>query len=105
MKGAIAWVGEDETAFSGRASPFFSMFQSSWRDPADAERHTRWVQDAWQAAHSFSSGGTPLNFIDADEPAGRVRETYGEAKWKRLTALKRTYDPTNFFRLNKNIQP
>jgi FAD/FMN-containing dehydrogenase len=105
LEGAIARVGEDETAFPRRKTPFFSMFQSSWKDPADAERHARWTQDAWQATQPFTSGGVYVNFIDAGEPAGRVQEAYGEAKAKRLAALKRAYDPTNFFRLNKNIAP
>jgi FAD/FMN-containing dehydrogenase len=34
-----------------------------------------------------------------------VRAAYGEAKYERLLALKRKYDPTNFFRLNQNIRP
>ncbi|MDC3958985.1 FAD-binding oxidoreductase [Polyangium jinanense] len=105
LEGAIARVGEDETAFPRRKTPFFSMFQSSFQDPADAERHIRWTQDAWQAMKPFAAEGVYVNFIDAGEPAARVQETYGEAKMKRLAALKRAYDPTNFFRLNKNIAP
>lgn len=35
----------------------------------------------------------------------RVRQAYGEEKYERLKAVKRTYDPTNFFRLNQNISP
>jgi len=34
-----------------------------------------------------------------------VRAAYGEAKYERLSALKRKHDPTNFFRLNQNIRP
>lgn len=105
LEGAIARVGEDEAAFPGRRARFFSMFQASFSDPADAERHVRWVEDAWAIAHQFSIRSTALNFIDPDEPAERVQEAYGEAKMKRLTALKRAYDPTNFFRLNKNVKP
>jgi FAD/FMN-containing dehydrogenase len=40
-----------------------------------------------------------------EEGQDRVRAAYGEAKYERLRALKRQYDPTNFFRLNQNTQP
>jgi len=32
-------------------------------------------------------------------------QIYGDAKYERLVALKRRYDPDNFFRLNQNIKP
>jgi hypothetical protein len=43
-----------------------------------------------------------VNFL-MDEGEERIRQAYGPAKYDRLKALKRTYDPDNFFRLNQNI--
>jgi hypothetical protein len=36
-----------------------------------------------------------------DEGEQRIRQAYGDAKYERLKALKRTYDPTNLFRLTR----
>jgi FAD/FMN-containing dehydrogenase len=44
-----------------------------------------------------------LNFL-GDEGADRVRQAYGVRQYERLAELKRRYDPTNFFRLNQNIE-
>ena len=58
-----------------------------------------------------------MAIVDADLVPGRyvnelsdsspemTRSIYGDAKVERLRALKRTWDPTNVFRLNHNIAP
>jgi FAD/FMN-containing dehydrogenase len=39
-----------------------------------------------------------------DEAEGRIRSTYGD-NYDRLVAIKKKFDPTNFFRVNQNIKP
>ncbi len=34
-----------------------------------------------------------------------VRSVYGDAKYERLVALRRAWDPDNVFRLNQKIRP
>src|SRR5262249_14396369 len=45
--------------------------------------------------------GVYVNFMSGDE-GDRVPEAYRH-RWERLRAIKATYDPHNFFRLNQNI--
>ena len=52
----------------------------------------------------FATDGRYVNDVvevGADVP----RTIYGDAKYERLVALKREWDPDNVFRLNQNIQP
>jgi hypothetical protein len=105
LEGAVGRVAEGDTAFPGRDAPFFCMFQSTWSDQEDAGSHTEWTRQSWDAVRPFSDGRTYPSFLDADEPAQRVADAYGERKTARLSALKHELDPTNLFHLNKNIQP
>ncbi len=52
----------------------------------------------------FTPNAVYVNYLD-NEGEQRVREAYGDDTYQRLVALKNTYDPTNFFRLNQNIAP
>jgi FAD/FMN-containing dehydrogenase len=102
--GAVADVAEDATAFPNRHAQHNLNIVGAWEltDP-NPERHIAWVRETWQAMHPFASGAY-VNFM-SDEPQGRLRAVYGPAKYDRLVALKRRYDPQNVFRHNQNIAP
>jgi FAD/FMN-containing dehydrogenase len=67
------------------------------------EAQIAWVRDTYRAVEPSTTGGVYVNYL-GDEGAKRVRAAYGP-NYDRLVALKRAYDPTNFFRLNQNIRP
>ena len=66
-------------------------------------RNIPWVRGLWQALQPFSPENIYVNY-ESDVGVDRVQAAYGAAKYERLVALKNTYDPTNFFRLNAEHQ-
>jgi Berberine and berberine like len=80
---------------------FFCL--SMWMDPAEDEQNTAWARGFAEAMRRFGVGQAPPNFIAADEGSGRLRASFGEAKYAKLLELKRRWDPENLFRLNQNI--
>ena len=105
LGGALARVGEDHTAFSQRDTAHNVNINAVWteEDP-DAERHIAWARDFFDAMQPHAGGRVYVNFL-GEEGGNRVRQAYGARNYKRLVELKRAYDPTNFFRLNQNIEP
>jgi hypothetical protein len=101
MGGAVARVAEDATAFGDRRSPFCFNIVGVWHETADDGINRAWVRDFASALEPFGTGGVYVNFT---AEAGPVQASYGDEKYRRLRALKDQYDPTNFFRLNQNIQ-
>jgi hypothetical protein len=101
--GAVSRVDPADTAVGQREVGFEINIVSAWPPSApEVERNVAWVRDGWEMLHPHSVG-VYANFI-SDEGAAGVEAAYG-ARLKRLTALKDLYDPTNFFRMNANIQP
>ena len=45
-----------------------------------------------------------MNFMMEEEGDERIKASYRD-NYTRLAAIKSTYDPANFFRVNQNIKP
>jgi FAD/FMN-containing dehydrogenase len=101
--GVASRVDPAATAFAHRSFPYAPVIVSQWLNPADSEEHVGWARDFWRALQPFAGSGVYVNDLSHDDE-GRVRIAYG-ANYDRLAALKKKYDPDNFFRLNPNIKP
>jgi FAD/FMN-containing dehydrogenase len=102
--GAIGNMGEDDTAISGRTSPFNFHLNGMWVDPAATAGNVAWVKGVSAALAPHISTGISLNFA-TEIGAEALTESFGAKKVARLRALKDRYDPTNLFRMNQNIAP
>jgi FAD/FMN-containing dehydrogenase len=104
QRGAIARVGEGDTAFTGRTAAFDFSADSAWDDAADDDVNRAWVRDAMAVVEPDAIEGRYAN-ENADAGPAETRLMYGDVKLARLADLKRTWDPDNVFRLNHNVAP
>jgi FAD/FMN-containing dehydrogenase len=103
--GALNEHPEDDGAMGNRDAAFACVIQAMWpTDSAAGDSNREWVRTAWQAIRPFSTGGNYVNFQTADETDDRTAESY-RGNHSRLAAVKAKYDPTNLFRVNRNIRP
>ena len=103
MGGAVSRVSDDETAFNGRHVGFTYNITCSTESGDGFDEEREWVRNFWSALEPWHTT-VYVNFL-MDEGEDRIRQAYGAEKYERLKALKRKYDPDNFFRLNQNIPP
>jgi FAD/FMN-containing dehydrogenase len=103
LGGAIARVGDDETAFTGRTAGHTININATTATKDGFEEEREWSRSFWSALEPYHVG-VYVNFL-MEEGEERIREAYGAEKYNRLKALKRSYDPDNVFRRNQNIAP
>ncbi|WP_280264222.1 FAD-binding oxidoreductase [Nocardia abscessus] len=106
LNGAFSTVGEDDTAFGGARTPHYGCNINAIAPDAETLALDReWVRRTWEALRPMASNhGGYVNFM-ADADHGRVRESYGSAKYAKLARIKSRYDPGNVFHRNANIAP
>ncbi len=103
LGGAMARVGEDETAFGGRTAGHTFNITAMTSGPDGFDQEREWARGLWSALEPHHTS-VYVNFL-MDEGEERIRQAYGAEKYERLKALKRRYDPDNLFHLNQNIPP
>ena len=101
--GQTARVAPEATAYSSRDACYVLNVHGRWDNPADDERGIAWARAFFAKSKPFASSGAYINFLTQDE-TDRTAFAYGPT-YQRLVDLKKRYDPTNFFRMNQNIQP
>jgi hypothetical protein len=103
INGACHSKTNKDTAFAYRDANWAQVMVGVDPDPANIDAISSWAKEYWQRLHPFSSGGAYVNFM-MDEGPERVKASYRE-NYRRLTEIKKVYDPMNLFRVNQNIQP
>jgi hypothetical protein len=106
MGGAINRVGATDTAYAERSAPWMISFDGNWPDAGDDSKVIGWVREAWSGLSKFGPGRPYLNFtgIAGEDTDVGVESAHGP-NLKRLSEIKKKYDPDNFFRINNNIKP
>jgi FAD binding domain/Berberine and berberine like len=106
MGGAIASVGEEDTAFATRTSPYMVSIDGMWTEAGDDEANVAWVRSTWSDVGEYGTGEVYLNFTGlADEDATAGVDSALGRNLGRLAEIKAKYDPDNFFRINNNVVP
>jgi FAD/FMN-containing dehydrogenase len=103
LGGAMSRVPAEATAFAHRTRHIMVNLAAFYEGPLDRPVREAWVKD-FEEALQQGDRGVYVNFL-TQEGETEVRRAYPGSTWDRLRAVKRRYDPDNFFRLNHNVPP
>jgi FAD/FMN-containing dehydrogenase len=103
MHGAASRVGVAQTAFGLRRVHYSINVIPAWTDPAMTEKCLAWAQGFGSLLSELGASDAYVNYL-SEEGSPAVKASYG-TNYAQLAALKKKYDPDNFFRFNQNIVP
>jgi FAD/FMN-containing dehydrogenase len=101
--GAAGRVSNEATAFPHRDLPWDILFIAQWTDEEQTKMHRDWARSGEEKLRQYSQNAHLLSLLDV-ETDDVIKTAFG-TNLERLAAIKRKYDPTNFFRVNQNIRP
>ena len=104
LGGAVGSRPAGHSAVGNRDAVAVLNITAAWEKEAEDAAHVEWARSTWRDMRGFSTGGTYVNFLTEEETADRVAAAYGK-NLARLAEIKARWDPTNLFRVNKNIAP
>jgi hypothetical protein len=104
VHGKATRVPAADTAFGMRQAQWDCSVLSQWENAAQSAHHTDWTRALWARMEPLISSSAYVNHLAGDDSQEKVRASYG-ANHGRLAKIKATYDPTNLFRINANIEP
>lgn len=100
--GAINRVAAEDTAFCHRGATKFCLhYQICWTSAANDSRCEKWINEFRKAMQPHVSGFAYQNYCDR-EIEDWAHRYYGN-NLERLTAVKRKFDPDNFFHFPQSV--
>lgn len=104
LGGALNEKPAAHSPVGNRDARYVLNIAGAWEAAADDAANIAWAREGWERMRRFSTGGTYLNFLNAEEGEERTGAALGPALAE-LAAVKRRWDPENFLRTNRNIRP
>jgi FAD/FMN-containing dehydrogenase len=103
LGGQIARVAPEATAYAFRDKNVVTYLGGFYAGDDNRVETTEWADDLVASLDQGDSDAY-MNFVGEPGQAG-VANCYPAATLRRLTDIKRRYDPTNVFRRNHNVDP
>lgn len=103
IQGALGDLPAGHSPVGNRDAAYVLNIAGSWEQPPDDAVNMQWARDCFEATRACSTGGVYVNFLTEEEGSARIEAAYGKVNLARLAALKRKYDPDNFFRCAKPL--